>query len=614
MDKDTYYKEIMKQIRLLRQKIQQTPTQYGKTLIYELQSVWKITLSVEFYLEAISTKSEYLDKLGRLEEILGQLEKLKEKVYDPDDRKSIDHMHSIYRKLMRFNNIGSVRERILAYHEVRHELEVARELALTKRTYLGIQYILSILTKWRNILENDYQSFLTQGVREQKGPARKWESTEEEVLKAYYEERSDLELAAYFGRSEAAIAAKMRQMNLKRKSISQEEEQKEFWQNPYVVGAPVKNKEMFFGRQDIFDYIKRNLIGPYQHNTIVLHGRRRTGKSSILYQLERRNILEPCIPIFIDTQGLGRLTMTLLFFKMSAQICRTLHKHGINVSLPGESEFKTDPFWRFSQFLDDIGITTGQKLILMIDEFEKIQDEIRQGRLDVDLYENLRHLIQHREDIGFILAGTMRMAEIVKDYTSPFFGSSLLLRVSFLRENEAIQLIRKPIERLIQYEDESVRRILALTAGHPYFIQLTCQTLVNHLSYRKRSIVQPEDVDHVLGDIISTGEGQFIFDWDSDTTPLDRLMLSWLATQIQVEAGTCSVLEIEQTFARLQVHPAFKNTIVLEALDNLKEKEILNLEQSQVSFRVDLYRRWIKQNKDLNRVCKEERVDQSLLK
>jgi hypothetical protein len=49
-------------------------------------------------------------------------------------------------------------------------------------------------------------------------------------------------------------------------------------------------------------------------------------------------------------------------------------------------------------------------------------------------------------------------------------------------------------------------------------------------------------------------------------------------------------------------------------LDEMKEKEILNLRESRVSFRVDLYRRWVKQNKDLSRVCKEERVDQSLLK
>jgi hypothetical protein len=33
-----------------------------------------------------------------------------------------------------------------------------------------------------------------------------------------------------------------------------------------------------------------------------------------------------------------------------------------------------------------------------------------------------------------------------------------------------------------------------------------------------------------------------------------------------------------------------------------------------VSLRVDLYRQWIRQNKDLNRVCKEEKVDQSILK
>ena len=97
------------------------------------------------------------------------------------------------------------------------------------------------------------------------------------------------------------------------------------------------------------------------------------------------------------------------------------------------------------KFLDETELASGdRKLVLMIDEFEKIQDEINRGRLDVDLYENLRHLIQHREYVGFILAGTMRLEQIVKDYKSPFFNSALLKRISFLREDEATDLITKP--------------------------------------------------------------------------------------------------------------------------------------------------------------------------
>jgi small subunit ribosomal protein S1 len=615
VDKKIYYEEVIRKIRQLHSVTQKTPTQYGKVLVDELLFVWKTTLSVEYCLEAALTGSEYLDRIRDLGQLFEMLEGLKKVIYDPADRDVIDHLQSIYQGLLQYSSQESSKDKILLYEELRKQLEVIMGSVLAKRTDLGIQHFIPILNKWQNILADDYQSFLTRAARKQQGPARRWKLSEEELLRTDYEKMTDLELAALLGRTEASIVAKMRQMKLKRRKGVFEEEQKEHWQNPYIVGPPVKTQEMFFGRQDIFDYIQRNLVGPYQHNTIVLQGRRRTGKSSILYQIQRRDLLKPCITVLIDTQGLGRLTMPLLFYKLSSQVSKALQKSAITISLPLQTEFTQDPFWRFTEFLDNVELAIGgQKLILMIDEFEKIQDEIKLGRLDVDLYDNFRHIIQHREDVGFILAGTMRMEEIVKDYTSPFFNSSLLLPVSFLREDEAVALIRKPIEKRIVYEDQSVNRILALTAGHPYFIQLTCQTLVNHLTYRKRNVVVPEDVDYVLGDVLSAGEGQFIFEWTSDTSSLDKLILSWLATRIETEASECPMSEIENAFSRLLAQPRFSNTTILETLDRLQDKEIVNVRQSKMSFRVDLYRRWIKQNKDSNRVCKEERIDQSLLK
>lgn len=621
VDKETYYVEAIKQIREVHSNIQKTPTHHGKVSLSELLAVWNTTLSIEFYLEAILTKSEYLDRMDKLGQTLEKVEKLKQRIYDPTDQEIVDRLQSIYRGLLEYSNYESTKEKIRSYAGLKKQLEVARESTLAKRTYLGVQYFLSILTQWQSTLESDYQSFLVRTVRNQKGDRRKWTSSDEELLRANYEASSDLELAAYLRRTEASVAAKMRQMKLERKSKLLTEEGEDLWRNPYIVGPPVKSLDMFFGRQDIFDYVRTNLIGPYQHNTIVLHGRRRTGKSSILYQIQRRDLLQPYITVLIDAQGLGRLTMPLLFYKMSSLVSKTLQRSGLSISSLPEPEsardtFWRDPFWRFAEFLDDVEhATDGQKLILMIDEFEKIQDEIKHGRLDIDLYDNFRHLIQHREDIGFILSGTMRMVDIVKDYTSPFFGSSLMRRISFLKEDEAVALIRKPIEKHISYDDQSVERILALTGGHPYFVQLTCQTLVNHLTYLKRNVVNLEDVDYVLEDILSAGEGQFIFEWTSDTSAINRLMLSWLASRIESAGEEYPIAEAEKAFDHVLKHPTLVDaTTVLDAFDRLAENEIVNVRQGRVSFRVDLYRRWIEQNKDLGRVLKEERVNESLLK
>ena len=44
--------------------------------------------------------------------------------------------------------------------------------------------------------------------------------------------------------------------------------------NPYIAGAPVVETSMFFGREDIFSWIDRSLMGKYVDHILVLHGQR----------------------------------------------------------------------------------------------------------------------------------------------------------------------------------------------------------------------------------------------------------------------------------------------------------------------------------------------------
>ena len=55
---------------------------------------------------------------------------------------------------------------------------------------------------------------------------------------------------------------------------------------------------MFVGRQDVFDFVREHLLGTYQNNVIVLHGQRRTGKTSILYRLNE--VLARDAPVRLD--------------------------------------------------------------------------------------------------------------------------------------------------------------------------------------------------------------------------------------------------------------------------------------------------------------------------
>ena len=102
---------------------------------------------------------------------------------------------------------------------------------------------------------------------------------------------------------------------------------------------------MFFGRQDVFNFLKKHLIGQYQDNVIMLYGPRRTGKSSILWQIYNDPSLIDNLykPVYIDLQTVeDSMANDEIFFEISERISECL-----NLGSPERENFN------YSYFLHD---------------------------------------------------------------------------------------------------------------------------------------------------------------------------------------------------------------------------------------------------------------------
>src|SRR5438128_878710 len=101
--------------------------------------------------------------------------------------------------------------------------------------------------------------------------------------------------------------------------------------NPYIAGSPVTVSEMFFGRADVFDFVRQALVGRHRDNVIVLYGQRRTGKTSILYQLQRQ--LGPrYVCAFIVLHALALDSLGGALWELATSIIRVLRReHQIDV-------------------------------------------------------------------------------------------------------------------------------------------------------------------------------------------------------------------------------------------------------------------------------------------
>jgi AAA+ ATPase superfamily predicted ATPase len=58
--------------------------------------------------------------------------------------------------------------------------------------------------------------------------------------------------------------------------------------NPNIAAASVVEPSMFFGQEDVFNWIEQNLSGRFVNHFLVIHGQRRLGKTSVIKQLPNR--------------------------------------------------------------------------------------------------------------------------------------------------------------------------------------------------------------------------------------------------------------------------------------------------------------------------------------
>jgi hypothetical protein len=247
---------------------------------------------------------------------------------------------------------------------------------------------------------------------------------------------------------------------------------------------------------------------------------------------------------------------------------------------------------------------------LLLDEFEELESAVRRGNLDSSVFGFLRHLIQHSEDLSVIFCGTHRMEELAADYWSVLFNISLYRHVAFLQQAEAFKLIQEPVGGFgMKYDDLALDKMWRVTAGHPYFLQLLCHSLVNQHNKSKRNYVTVADVNAALDEILASGEAHFIFLW-TESTREERLALTALSRMMPL-TGQANPVQVSDYLAERGV--PLDRRAVSEALHHLALRDILNrtakdgAEGEAYRWQLGLLGLWVEKYKSLSRVVDEVR-------
>ena len=372
--------------------------------------------------------------------------------------------------------------------------------------------------------------------------------------------------------------------------------------NPYIAGSPVTGTEMFFGREDVFSFVQRNLIGQHRDTPVVLYGQRRTGKTSVLCQLQRH--LDPryrCI--FIDLHALSLDGEANLLWGIANSISRGLKRdHQISVGIPDRATFFADPLSVFEAvFLDAVWPVLGEDhLVLMMDEVVRLDEEVRAGRLKHEVFDYLRHLMQHFERLNFIFSLGSGLEEMKKDYAF-LFSVALYRRISFLEPAAARALITQPVRDHYQVMDDAVEKILQITSGHPYYTQLVCHCVFDRWLRSPTPAMTVADVNAVLAEAIELGSANLTYVWE-DSAPEEQAMMAGMAAVMHSRSCPATVHQVREAWRKVGV--SLPEGDVARAVRSLTSREVVAGEQAY-SFAVDLQRRWLEKHRRLDWVKEE---------
>ncbi|MGB0384443.1 MAG: ATP-binding protein [Ardenticatenaceae bacterium] len=389
-------------------------------------------------------------------------------------------------------------------------------------------------------------------------------------------------------------------------------------ENNYIVGPTLRpeNGRLFAGRDDVFQEINHLWSNTHRKHSLIIHGERRMGKSSILLHL-RHQLGDAYVPVFLNMQTHATVSDfgTFLYNLASTiyrEINRTLDLADDWTTKPQLERYQQDTFVPFRHFMQEADDAMGQThwLILMVDEFEMIEQKIKEDIFPADLLFHFRDTMTFSKRTTFVFAGCHTLDEMTKRYWNPFFGITQNIKVSYLTPQAAATLITNPWDNFdLQYEAQAVEAIIRATGGQAMLLQDTCQTVIQRINKQLRETgaqllptATLDDAQSALERVLNQSN-YFNGVWADPhlLTPHERITLAALAQRQTAPHAKVPRAEVDPLLT-----PYLTDQQINQAWQLLHKRDMVDVDGNQHRFTVQLVWQWVRKFQPLEKVAKEE--------
>jgi hypothetical protein len=369
--------------------------------------------------------------------------------------------------------------------------------------------------------------------------------------------------------------------------------------NPYVPGQAVKNPNLFFGRREVLASIREQLLKG--RRAFVISGAQRMGKTSLLRQLAA-TLPEEYISVRVDLleENTQRLDWLLwhLADAIDAQVSRQL---SVERFAPEWADFEAHTEHLLDDFWPQVRARLGdQVLVLLLDDLDSLAQTTT--TLLASFVTVLATWREQDEGLALVLAASETQSEILAREHPRLFGGALTYTLGPLSSEEAVRLITWPVDGVITYDYGVARRLIEITSGQPYYLQLLCFEVFNRCA--PAGWVNQRDVDLVLEDLVGREIADFRRVWD-ESSPREQAVLAALVS-LRGARGVATAQEVRTILTKAGARA--ERGQVTRALENLVARGILErLGALSYRFRVALLRDWLCERIDLKEVVRDTR-------
>ena len=399
-------------------------------------------------------------------------------------------------------------------------------------------------------------------------------------------------------------------------------------ENPYATyaeGGIVGDTEMFFGREELIQNIAQAIReSRAQSKSVVVFGQKRSGKSSVLYHL-KESLQEDRDLLILDLENIAAIlgensnhdedSETILLNQILKSILTELQYAvedrvdagftPLDIPFPCDQEFYSHP--NPQQYFVDIFKSFkrqtfkqedwhGIRVVLLIDEFQYIYARIVDGKIPESFMQSWKAFLQANY-FHTVLVGQDVMPKFKARFPNEF-GTTQDERVTYLKPDDARKLIDQPIriggrQGDSRYREQAIERILDLTAGSPFYIQIICNRLVEYMNVKHTGLVTEADVEQVKNELIrgvnALGLDKFDNLINSGDKSADRIEDEDALKVLKIIADNSSKTDL-CPFDRIGCETSSPVDMILE---DIEKRDVVERRDRSYKIQVGLFKEWL---------------------